>query len=123
MDQAPGARSGGDVPCFPPDGRFATDPRSKHSVSAFYGAAVGRVPLDAGRVAPFVKLGAYYWKRKTKYQGEPCDGSVVDDEDVAPLVGVGADVAWNERWRMHGEWLGQTGGKAHAFLGGIAYRF
>lgn len=56
-------------------------------------------------------------------QGEPCDGSVVDDEDVAPLVGVGADVAWNERWRMRGEWLGQTGGKAHAFLGGIAYRF
>ena len=101
-----------------------TDRRSEHSVRTFYGAAVGRVPLDAGKVAPFVKLGAYQWRRKDKTQWGPCERTY-DKKDIAPLVGAGADVAWNERWRVRGEWLyfGQTGGKAHAFLGGIAYRF
>ncbi len=115
----------GDFPCVPFNGQSVTDPRKEESVSTVYGAAVGRVPLDAGRVAPFVKLGAYYWKRKVTDQLGPCGKFTVDDEDVAPLVGAGADVALDGRWRMRGEWLyfGQTGGKAHAFLGGIAYRF
>ena len=106
------------------DGGSVTNWRGKHSVSTIYGAAVGRMPLDAGRVAPFVKLGAYYWKRKDKSQWGPCRYTD-DDEDVAPLVGAGADFALDGRWRVRGEWLyfGQTGGKAHAFLGGIAYRF
>lgn len=103
---------------------LSANQRSKHSVSTIYGAAVGRMPVDAGRVAPFVKLGAYRYRAKTKHSG-PCLNATASDEDIAPLVGAGADAALDGRWRMRGEWLyfGKTGGKAHAFLGGIAYRF
>ena len=111
----------GTLPCSPSrPGASVTNPRSEHSVPSIYGVAVGRLPLDEGAFTPFAKLGAYYWRARTKHSCGTWDG-----EEIAPLVGAGVDVALDGRWRLRGEWLyfTQGGGRAQAFLGGIGYKF
>lgn len=104
-----------------PDGRSVTDLREGTSTYSIHGAAVGRLPLDAGRFTPFAKLGAYWWKAKTVYS---CGGTANND-DVAPLVGMGVDIAVHGRWRLRGEWtwFTESDGDVHASFAGINYRF
>ena len=100
--------------------------RREVSVSSIYAVAVGRPPVDTGRIRPFGKAGVYRWKAEDE---TTCSSGVFaatgKDDDAALLVGAGADVELTERTSLRAEWLyfTESDGKAHAFLGGLNFRF
>ena len=100
--------------------------RRELSAWSVYAAAVGRPPVDTGRIRPFGKAGVYRWKAEDE---TTCSSGVFaatgKDDDAALLVGVGADVELTERTSLRAEWLyfTESDGKAHAFLGGLNFRF
>ena len=98
--------------------------RRELSAWSVYAAAVGRLPVDTGRIRPFGKAGMYWWKSEDE---TTCGSSVVSatkDDDPAPLVGAGVDVELTERTSLRGEWIWFTESDGvHAFLGGLNFRF
>ena len=100
--------------------------RREVSVSSIYAAAVGRPPIDTGRIRPFGKAGVYRWKAEDERRCSSGDFATTGkDDDAALLLGAGADVELTERTSLRAEWLyfAESGGKAHAFLGGLNFRF
>ena len=96
------------------------------SVSSIYAVAVGRPPMDTGRIRPFGKAGVYRWKAEDETTCSSGDFAATGkDDDAALLVGAGADIELTERTSLRAEWLyfAESGGKAHAFLGGLNFRF
>ena len=97
--------------------------RREFSSQTVYAAAVGRLPMDTGRIRPFGKAGAYWWKSEDE---TACgsDAVTTKDDDAAPLVGAGVDIELTERTRLRAEWGWFTEDDGvHAFLGGLNFRF
>ena len=97
--------------------------RRELSAWSVYAAAVGRLPVDTGRIRPFGKAGMYWWK--SEFEDTVCGVvTTTKDDDPAPLVGAGVDVELTERTSLRGEWIWFTESDGvHAFLGGLNFRF
>ena len=99
--------------------------RREFSSQSVYAAAVGRLPMDTGRIRPFGKAGAYWWKSEDEFAcGSGAFANTTRDDDAAPLVGAGVDVELTERTSLRAEWTWFTEDDGvHAFLGGLNFRF
>ena len=94
------------------------------STQSVYVAAVGRPPIDTGRVRPFGKAGIYWWKSEDE---SACGSGVANtfkDDDMEPLVGAGVDIEVTERTSLRAEWVWFTESDGvHAFLYGLNFKF
>ena len=99
--------------------------RRELSAWSVYAAAVGRPPVDTGRIRPFGKAGMYWWKSEDELTcGSGAFSETAKDDDPALLVGAGVDVELTERTSLRGEWIWFTESDGvHAFLGGLNFRF
>ncbi len=99
--------------------------RNEFSAWSVYAAAIGRPPIDFGRIRPFGKAGLYWWRSEDEWTcGSGAFASTQDDDDAAPLLGAGADVELTGRTSLRAEWVWFTEDKGvHAFLGGLNVRF
>ena len=99
--------------------------RREFSAWSVYAAAIGRPPIDTGRIRPFGKAGLYWWRSEDEYTCS--SGSfafTANDDDAAALLGVGADVELTGRTSLRAEWVWFTEDDGvHAFLGGLNVRF
>ena len=98
--------------------------RREFSAWSVYAAAIGRPPIDMGRIRPFGKAGLYWWRSEEELACDSGAFAVAADDDAAPLVGAGADVELTGRTSLRAEWVWLTENKGvHAFLGGVNFRF
>ena len=98
--------------------------RREFSAWSVYAAAVGRPPVDIGRIRPYGKAGAYWWKSEDERACGSGAFPTIKDDDAALLVGAGIDVELTERTSLRTEWTWFTESDGvHALLGGLNFRF